>query len=301
MTGHDPLETVRTGVDALRRGTTIAAPPPPAAKRTERSATNRGDSDNGEDPGTAQGSDTADPGPGTGRADGPDTGVAGATLEDAGVTARDRDSGAARTTERRTAQRPSARHTPTKDTSSKPSQRTPTSTPVDESRGAAASRKATRGQGSDTADGSVDLPGFARGARRQIGVGLTERTFNQLREARSNEASNGDVVLEALRRTHTELVEEFSPGTADEGDLFAVEPRRKRRLGIEGVRRMEFMCSPAEAGVIGELAQRCDLSLSALIEEALTRHLARRPPRSDAGTTVEASPAHSSGAQHDNH
>lgn len=227
MSGHDPLDTVRSGVETLRRSS-VAAPPPPAAMPAA-----------------------------------PDSDTETAAVGTPSTAAADHDTAASADTAGRAQE-------------AAPSTRPDTPASKGASRGATrVRRRDDKATGrSDTATGDSDeLPGFARGARRQIGVGLTEATFEALRAARSNQLSNGDVVLEALRRTHSELVAEFAPDD-DSGDgLFPVEPRRKRRLGIEGVRRMEFMCSPAEAAVIGELAKRCDLSLSALIEEALTRHL----------------------------
>jgi hypothetical protein len=209
MSGHDPLDSVRAGVQEIRRGTSLAAPPPPAALDTGRAGT----------PSVVATDDEADDAP------------------QVDVTAPSPDS-AAPARRRSTAAR----------------------------NGGAAKKRA----GATEAD---DLPGFARGSRRQIGVGLTEATFEALRGARGSGRSNGDVVLDALRGTHVRLVESYAPSDDDGDDLFPVQPRRRRRLDIEGVRRMEFMCSPAEAAVIGELAERCDLSLSALIEAALALHL----------------------------
>lgn len=244
MSGHDPLDVVRSGVEALRRGTSVAAPPPPAALPAPTRTSP-------EEPVTG---DTTEVAPAPGSSTDSDSDAA-APAEPQPASDGTDDGGGAGSPERSPAQQRTGRA---------PHRRTRRTGPAPETAAVAV----VEGGGEDS-----ELPGFARGARRQIGVGLTEATFEALRSARGTTLSNGDVVLEALRRTHTELTDEFAPPAETSDDLFPTQPRRKRRLGIEGVRRMEFMCSPAEAAVIGELAQRCDLSLSSLIEEALRRYL----------------------------
>jgi hypothetical protein len=112
------------------------------------------------------------------------------------------------------------------------------------------------------------VPGYAQGNRRKIAICLTAPTAEALAAARGEGRSNGDVVIDALAATHEQITNERTREHAPTG-LFPPSPRRRQRLDVNGVVRADFLCSPDQAQVIGQLADLCEMSVSALVERAL--------------------------------
>ena len=124
------------------------------------------------------------------------------------------------------------------------------------------------------------VPGYAQGNRRKIAICLTPQTAEALAAARGEGRSNGDVVIDALAATHEQITNERTREHAPTG-LFPPSPRRRQRLDVNGVVRADFLCSTDQAQVIGQLADLCEMSVSALVERALV--LAQVAPDPAAG------------------
>jgi hypothetical protein len=119
------------------------------------------------------------------------------------------------------------------------------------------------------------LPGTAKGHRRLLAVNLPAATRARLDAARGEPAvrTRSDVVLEALAATFDAIADERRPQLDAPRSRFSASTMRRRRLALDDPRDVPIQFSPDEATAVKEAADEVGLTVSALITEALDRHL----------------------------
>jgi hypothetical protein len=136
---------------------------------------------------------------------------------------------------------------------------------------------ATENEPTQAAGEELRVPGTAKGHRRLLAVNLPASTRQRLDAARGEPAvrTRSDVVLEALAATFDAIAEERIAELSQPKSRFATSTVRRRRLALDDPRDVPIQFAPGEAVTIKEAADEVGFTVSALITEALDRHLAR--------------------------
>ena len=132
---------------------------------------------------------------------------------------------------------------------------------------------ADNGEAAGEEEGRV--PGTAKGARRMVNVNLPASTRERLDAARGEPPvrTRADVVLDALAATFDAIAEERRAELESPKARFGAPRIRRRRLALDDPRDIPIQFAPEEATDIKAAADEVGLTVSALVTEALDRHL----------------------------
>jgi hypothetical protein len=119
------------------------------------------------------------------------------------------------------------------------------------------------------------LPGTAKGHRRLLAVNLPAATRRRLDAARGEPPvrTRSEIVLDALAAAFDTIAEERAAQLAAPQTRFATSSVRRRRLALDDPRDVPIQFAPEEAATVKEAADEVGLTVSALITDALDRHL----------------------------
>ncbi|NNN12419.1 MAG: hypothetical protein HKL81_01545 [Acidimicrobiaceae bacterium] len=118
-----------------------------------------------------------------------------------------------------------------------------------------------------------EVPGVRNGNLRIVTVTIPARARNILeRESKASKQSRGQIVMAALRATYTEIRMDFALETNEAPGLFGSPRIVKRRHDLNDHRSIPLYISESEARGLGNLKKEVNLSISAIITEALERH-----------------------------